>query len=154
VTALDTAVHALMRDAAERAIVPRYRTLAADQIVSKPSGGTLPDVVTVADHEAEAILTEGLTRLLPGVPVVGEEAVHADPKVLERLAQSQCWIVDPLDGTNNFAEGKPPFGILVALCEGGETVAGWILDVLTMRFCHAARDGTFWSYGLQLMLTS
>ena len=48
-----------------------------------------------------------------------------------------CWIIDPLDGTNNFAAGKPPFGILIALSQGGETIGGWIYDVLTGRFCHA-----------------
>jgi len=126
-------VHALMREAAERAILPRYRTLAEAEIVSKAAD----DVVTVADHESEAILTEGLARLLPDAAVVGEEASFADPALLDRLNDDLCWIVDPLDGTNNFAAGKPPFGILIALAEGGETVAGWLYDPLTGRFCHA-----------------
>ncbi len=71
--------------------------------------------------------------------IVGEEAAHADPALLDRLGDALCWIVDPLDGTNNFAKGKPPFGVLVALSEAGETVAGWIYDPLSGRFCHAAR---------------
>jgi fructose-1,6-bisphosphatase/inositol monophosphatase family enzyme len=139
--ALTAAVHGLMREATERAILPRWRLLAADEIEAKAGGGTLPDVVTVADHEAEAILTEGLERLLPEAAVVGEEACHADPSVFERLGEAVCWIVDPLDGTNNFAAGKPPFGILIALAERGETVAGWIYDCLTGRLCHASRGG-------------
>ena len=139
--ALTTAVHALMREAAERAILPRYRTLAAHEIVTKSAYDAMTDVVTIADHEAEAILGEGLARLLPEASIVGEEAVEADPAVLERLGDALCWIVDPLDGTNNFAAGKPPFGILIALAEYGETIAGWIYDVLTGRFCHATRDG-------------
>ena len=146
-SAIDAAVHALMRKAAERAIMPRYRALSAEHIVSKASGGTLPDVVTIADHEAEAILTEGLTRLLPEAAVVGEEAVHADPARLERLGDALCWVVDPLDGTNNFAEGKAPFGILVALCEQGETVAGYIFDALSQRFCHARQGRGAWVDG-------
>jgi len=149
--ALTTQVHALMREAAERAIVPRYRSLAAKDIVSKASGGTLPDVVTVADHEAEAILTEGLARLLPEAAVVGEEAVHADPGHLEHLGDALCWVVDPLDGTNNFAEGKAPFGVLVALCEHGETVAGFIFDCLTQRFCHALRGKGAWVDGQRIL---
>lgn len=137
---LTAAVHALMREAAERAILPRYRTLAEAEITAKAAD----DVVTIADHESEAILTEGLARLLPEAAVVGEEACFADPKLLDHLDDELCWIVDPLDGTNNFAAGKPPFGVLVALAEGGETVAGWLLDPLTGRFCHAARgDGAF-----------
>lgn len=133
--ALTRSVEALMRDAAERAILPRYQALAADQIIAK----AVDDVVTVADTEAEAILTEGLARILPEATIVGEEAYFADPSLQDRLGDALCWIVDPLDGTNNFAYGKPPFGVLVALAENGETVGGWILDVLSGRFCHAVR---------------
>jgi len=124
-----------MREAAERAIVPRYQALAAHEIEAKAAD----DAVTVADHESEAILTEGLARLLPDATIVGEEAAHADPALLDKLGDALCWIVDPLDGTNNYAHGRPPFGILVALAEAGETIAGWIYDPLTGRFCHAAR---------------
>ena len=138
---LTAAVHALMREASERAILPRYRSLAAHEIVTKSAKGALPDVVTIADREAEAILGEGLTRLLPEAAIVGEEAAHADAAVFERLGDALCWIVDPLDGTNNFAEGKPPFGILIALTEYGETIAGWIYDCLSGRFCHATAGG-------------
>lgn len=139
--ALNGAVHALLRQATERAILPRWRQLAAHEIAAKASSGTLPDVVTIADREAEAILAEGLAHLLPEAAIVGEEASAADPAILDRLSRELCWIVDPLDGTNNFASGKPPFGILLALAERGETVAGWIYDCLSGRFCHAARGG-------------
>src|SRR3954465_911188 len=106
-----------MRAPAQRAILPRYRALAEHEIETKSPEGALLDVVTVADRQAEAILGEGLARLLPEAAIVGEEAAHADPAVFERLRDALCWIVDPLDGTNNFAAGKPPFGILIALCE-------------------------------------
>ncbi|WP_370516016.1 inositol monophosphatase [Novosphingobium sp. Gsoil 351] len=139
--ALTGAVHAVMREATERAILPRYRTLAAHEIVTKSGKGELTDLVTIADGEAEAILGEGLARLLPEAAIVGEEAAHADPGVFARLGDALCWIVDPLDGTNNFAEGKPPFGILIALTESGETIAGWLYDCLSGRFCHATRRG-------------
>ena len=138
--ALDTAVAALMRDAAERAILPHYQKLVAGEIEAKAAD----DVVTIADYESEAILAEGLARLIPEATLVGEEAAHADPTVLDRLGDALCWIIDPVDGTNNYAAGKPPFGILLALAEAGETVAGWIYDPLTGRFCRAARgQGAF-----------
>ena len=124
-----------MQDAATRAILPRYQSLAAHEVNDKAAD----DVVTVADHESEEILAEHLARLLPEAAIVGEEAAHADPSLLSKLGDALCWIVDPLDGTNNFVKGKPPFGILVALSEAGDTVAGWIFDPLTGRFCHAAR---------------
>jgi fructose-1,6-bisphosphatase/inositol monophosphatase family enzyme len=138
---LTASVRAVMVEAAERAILPRWQTLAADQISAKAAAD---DVVTVADTEAEAILSEGLARLLPEAAIVGEEAAFADPALLERLGDALCWIIDPLDGSNNFAAGKPPFGVLVALAEMGETIAGWIWDPLKQRFCHARRgQGAF-----------
>lgn len=127
---------ALLRRVSRDAILPRYRKLADSEIAEKAPD----DLVTVADGEAEAMLAEGLQRLIPGLPIVGEEAAHADPAVLDRLSED-CWILDPLDGTNNFAAGKPPFGILIALAERGEAVAGWIYDCLSGRFCHARRGG-------------
>ncbi|MCB2080112.1 MAG: inositol monophosphatase [Novosphingobium sp.] len=133
--ALTTAVHSAMREACDRAILPRYRSLAGHEVENKAAD----DVVTVADHESEAILNERLAALLPEAAIVGEEATHADPGLAQRLGDTLCWIVDPLDGTNNFAAGKPPFGVLVALAEKGETVAGWIYDPLKDRFCHAMK---------------
>jgi len=132
---LTEAVYTVMADAAERAIRPRYQHLAAGDIVEKAHD----DLVTIADKESEAILSDGLARILPEAAIVGEEAAHADPAILSRLGEALCWIIDPLDGTNNFAQGKAPFGILIALAQGGETIGGWIYDVLTGRFCHARR---------------
>ncbi len=126
-------VAAIMRDAANRAIMPRYQSLTADQIDAK----AVDDVVTIADKEAELILAEGLARLLPEAAIVGEEAAHADPALLDRLGDALCWIIDPIDGTNNYAAGKPPFGVMVALSQAGETVAGWIYDPLSGRLAHA-----------------
>jgi fructose-1,6-bisphosphatase/inositol monophosphatase family enzyme len=133
--ALTTSVRQVMLDAAERAILPHYQSLAASQINAKAAD----DLVTVADTESEAILAEGLARLLPEAAIVGEEAAHDDPTLMQRLGDTLCWIIDPIDGTNNFAAGHPPFGILIALAERGETIAGWIYDPLKGRFCHAHR---------------
>lgn len=123
-------VNDLIREVAATIVLPRFRRLQDGEVQAKSPG----DVVTVADHEAEQALTEGLTRLLPGSLVVGEEAVAADPRVLQRVADDgQVWIVDPVDGTNNFAAGKTPFAIMVALLRGGEPAAAWILDVVDDR---------------------
>ena len=136
--ALTQAVHAAMRAASETAILPRYRALSRDQVVDKAAD----DVVTVADHESEAILAERLAAVLPEASIVGEESAHADARVMDALNENRlCWIVDPLDGTNNFAAGKPPFGVLVALVDQDETIGGWLFDCLTGRFCHAQKNG-------------
>src|ERR1700678_822779 len=134
---LISSVADIMRQSAKLAILPRYRSLQAHEINEKSAS----DFVTIADRESEALLAEGLARLLPEATIVGEEAAHSDPGVMGGLGDALCWIIDPLDGTNNFAAGKPPFGILVALAERGETIAGWIYDPLTGRCCHAQRGG-------------
>jgi fructose-1,6-bisphosphatase/inositol monophosphatase family enzyme len=130
--AFHRAIEDLMRDVTAKVIMPRYQSLKHGEIEDK--GGD--DPVTVADREAEEMLAEGLARIIPGLPVVGEEAAHADPEVLKLLA-SDCWIVDPLDGTRNFAHGKPPFGVLIAMAAGGVAHTGWIYDCLTGRLCIA-----------------
>lgn len=127
-------MEALLRRVGRDVVLPRFRTLTAQDITEKAPD----DLATVADQEAEIALAEGLEAMIPGLPVVGEEAAHADASVLERLA-GDCWIVDPIDGTHNFAHGKPPFGILIALASGGEAHTGWIYDVLTERLCIAHR---------------
>ena len=138
-SALDAEIRDLMRFAAQRSMLPRFRHLADHEVEMKGAD----DPVTIVDREVEDFLTEALTKLAPGVAVVGEEAVHADKGVLEHLS-GQCWIIDPLDGTANFAEGKEPFGIIVALAHGGEAVAGWLYDPVKDRFCHTRRsEGAF-----------
>lgn len=118
------AVSRIVREAAAEVIMPRWRNLAAHEIGSKSSPG---DIVTIADREAEAYLSRRLSALLPGSCVVGEEAVHADPAVLDLLRSGEpAWVVDPIDGTRRFAEGKTAFDVMVALVIGGHAVAGWI----------------------------
>ena len=132
--ALDTAILALAREVSEKIILPRFQNLAGDEIDEKSAD----DFVTIADREAEEMLTDGLAKLDSSLAIVGEEAAHADSTVLEKLSED-CWIVDPLDGTHNFAHGRPPFGIIIAQASGGECQRGWIYDCLSGRFCHAER---------------
>ena len=137
--ALDREICNLMKSVSEGIILPRFRNLSDHHVVEKAAD----DLVTVADNEAEAALSEGLANIDPLPAIVGEEAAHADPAVLNGLS-GQCWIVDPIDGTHNFAHGHGPFGILIALAENGFCQSGWIYDCLTERFCHAHRnDGAF-----------
>ncbi len=131
---LDREMLALMRRVSETAILPRYRNLRAGEVEDK--GGD--DPVTVADRDGELQLAEGLARFDASLAVVGEEAAHADGAIMERLS-GDCWIIDPLDGTRNFATGKPPFGILIARSQGGIAQSGWIYDCLSERFCTAHR---------------
>src|ERR1700761_1272799 len=93
----------LMRETAAAELLPRFRNLAKDDIREKRPG----DLVTVADVASEQRLAVGLAKILPGVPVVGEEAVEQDPGLVDLIARpgERCCIVDPLDGTANFSKG-------------------------------------------------
>ncbi|MGW7051551.1 inositol monophosphatase family protein [Streptomyces sp. NPDC054887] len=127
-------VEEAVRKAAAAEIVPRYRQLAAHEIVEKTGPH---DLVTTADRQAEEHLTASLTRLLPGSVVVGEEAVHEDPSVYEALrGDAPVWIVDPVDGTRQFVRGEAGFCTLVALAHRGEVLASWtyapVLDVMAV----------------------
>lgn len=79
--------------------------------------------VTIADHEAEEILTEALHRTAPGIPVIAEEAVAAGhvPAVADRF-----FLVDPLDGTRAFIKGSPEFTINIGLVVEGKPIFGII----------------------------
>src|SRR3546814_15606310 len=61
-----------------------------------------------------------------------------DAGLIGRVGQGLNWIIDPIDGNSNFAAGESPFGILVALAENGNILAGWIYDPVRGRMSHAA----------------
>ncbi|HZP97988.1 MAG TPA: inositol monophosphatase family protein [Reyranella sp.] len=127
----------LMREVAAAELLPRFRNLATEDVRQKRPG----DFVTVADVASEQRLAAGLARILPGVPVVGEEAAEADPGLIDLIGRrgQACWVVDPLDGTANFAAGRDRFAIIVCLVRDAETIAGWILDVPNDRMAVALK---------------
>jgi fructose-1,6-bisphosphatase/inositol monophosphatase family enzyme len=135
-------VATLLREAARAEILPRFRRLAQGAVRAK--SGPL-DLVTDADEAAERVIEAGLARLFPGCVVVGEEAAAADPAVLERLGGADlAFVVDPVDGTANFAAGVPLFGCMAAAVVRGEVVAGWIHDPLGDDTAIALRGEGAW----------
>ncbi|MEI6987585.1 MAG: 3'(2'),5'-bisphosphate nucleotidase CysQ [Rhodospirillaceae bacterium] len=82
--------------------------------------------VTAADREAEALIVPVLRRLLPGVPVVAEEAA-AVGDLPEVAAGGRFWLVDPLDGTREFISRNGEFTVNIALIEDGRPVLGVVL---------------------------
>jgi 3'(2'), 5'-bisphosphate nucleotidase len=77
--------------------------------------------VTEADHAAEALITAGLRAATPEIPVVAEEEVAAG-HVTE--PGRRFWLVDPLDGTREFAKGREDFAVCVGLVEDGRALLG------------------------------
>jgi fructose-1,6-bisphosphatase/inositol monophosphatase family enzyme len=125
----------LIREVAAAELLPRFRNLSKDEVRQKRAN----DFVTVADIASEQRLASGLAKILPGVPVVGEEAVEDDAGLLDLIGRpgEMCWIVDPLDGTANFAAGKATFAVIVALIADRRTIGSWILDVPNGRMAIA-----------------
>jgi fructose-1,6-bisphosphatase/inositol monophosphatase family enzyme len=106
----------LLEEVAETEILPHFGCLAPGESVPKPNPKDPDDLVTVADRAAEKVLERRLCELLPGSLAVGEEAYAMNPELLRALGGEQpVWVVDPLDGTKNFAQGRGPFGTMVAL---------------------------------------
>ncbi|MGN9776166.1 inositol monophosphatase family protein [Micromonospora sp. H33] len=134
-------VGGLLREAADQAVLPLFRKLDDDDVAEKAPG----DLVTVADRAAEELISAGLRRLRPGSVVVGEEAVADDPGLLRHLRGSgEVWLVDPVDGTANFAAGRRPFALMVALLTDGEPAAAWVLDPLADNLAVARTgEGTY-----------
>jgi fructose-1,6-bisphosphatase/inositol monophosphatase family enzyme len=134
----------IMRETAEAVIMPRYKSLADGDIREKTGP---KDLVTIADIEAERRMTPLLEALLPGSVVIGEEAASDDPKIFDLLnGDAPVWIIDPVDGTSNFAKGGRHFCVMVGLVKGGETLLGVILDPLGERWVGAERGGGAWSH--------
>jgi 3'(2'), 5'-bisphosphate nucleotidase len=77
--------------------------------------------VTEADHAAEAIIAAGLRAAEPDIPVIAEEEV-AGGRIT--AATSQFWLVDPLDGTREFAAGNDEFAVNIGLVRDGIAVLG------------------------------
>ena len=114
-----------VRAAARSEIMPRFRNLAADNIETKSAPD---DLVTVADRAAEQAITRAVHDIMPDATVVGEEAASEDPSILDRIGSGLCVIIDPIDGTWNYANGLSVFGVIVAVVSEGQTIWGMLYD--------------------------
>lgn len=139
----------IIQDTASTLITPRFRQLKDGEVREKSPG----DLVTIADVESEKQLEARLTALVPGSLVVGEEEAEDFPRILDRLKKDQpVWVLDPLDGTRNFANGREPFAVIVAYCQGGETLMGWIHDPMKKETIRAAKGEGCWMGKRRLIL--
>ncbi|WP_220748329.1 MULTISPECIES: inositol monophosphatase [Jannaschia] len=114
-----------VRDVAATEILPRFRNLGDGDIDAKT---TFDDLVTVADRAAEDALTARIHEILPGDTVVGEEAVSADPSLLATVGTGRVTVIDPIDGTWNFAHGLANYGVILSVVEDGVTQWGLLYD--------------------------
>ena len=114
----------LVREVGEKLITLWKRNKERDDalLIEKKADNSL---VSEADFASNAILITGLSRLFSGVPIVSEEGVHQDEK--DSDYKNGYWLIDPLDGTKEFLEGRDNFAVLVAYIDSEmKPAAGWV----------------------------
>jgi fructose-1,6-bisphosphatase/inositol monophosphatase family enzyme len=137
-----TDVAAILREAGRTDVLPRFRRLGADMVRTK--SGPL-DLVTEADMAAERRITAALTARFSGCVIVGEEATAADPAWRSRLLGADlAFVVDPLDGTFNYAAGVPLFAVMAAAIVRDEVVLAAIHDPMGDDTALAVRSEGAW----------
>lgn len=132
----------ILREAAAVEILPRFRRLDAGDIRQKTSA---TDLVTEADEHAERFIRDRVAALAPDALFVGEESVAANPGLLDALDKADlAVVVDPVDGTANFAAGLPLFAVMASVVSHGEAVAGLIYDPMGDDWFVAEKGGGAW----------
>lgn len=114
----------LVRTAAQQELLPRFRHTAR---LEKADGSWL----TEADLAMQANLKAALATRHPDIPLLGEEMSRNEQEALLREAggsEAGLWVLDPLDGTSNFAAGIPLFSVSLALLRKGRIEAGIVYD--------------------------
>jgi 3'(2'), 5'-bisphosphate nucleotidase len=97
--------------------------------------------VTIADRQAEAIITAGLRAATPDIPVIAEEEVAAG--LITHLGPAY-WLVDPLDGTREFAAGRPEFAVNIGLIRDGVPVLGAVASPALHEIHYGRRGAGAW----------
>lgn len=93
------------------------------------------DLVSYVDKEAERILVEGLSKILPDADFITEEGTA------EEGGKELTWIIDPLDGTTNFIHGLPDYAVSVALRREDQIVLGIIHEINHAETFYSAEGG-------------
>ena len=120
--------------AAARAAQGLLRGAHASQVRAK---GNPRDLVTEWDVRAEEVIRRELAARAPGVPILGEEGGQTGPAAAGGLR----WLVDPIDGTVNFAHGLPIWSVSIALEDAGRPVLGVVVAPALGWWFEAAAGG-------------
>lgn len=95
--------------------------------------------VTDADHAVQSAVFDAIARQYPDHAVIGEETIRDCDRHASAANAQFCWVVDPIDGTRNFAQGMSIYATAIAVMECGAPVAGAIYDASTGHTYTAAR---------------
>jgi len=111
------------------------------------------EIVTQADRAVQAHLSDTIRRELPGDGFIGEEAERGE-LFKEKADAEHCWVVDPIDGTNNFAAGMPLFAVSIAVLRSGAPELGIVYDPLRDELYQAERGRGAWRGGQRLQVAA
>ena len=112
--------------------------LITDEFEIKAKGNSSTgDLVTSFDYEVERFLIDRIEKEYPGYSIISEE-FNTDKKLTDN-----CFTIDPIDGTVNFAHGNPLWGIQVCAVESGKPCASVIYLPRLNEFYHANEIGSF-----------
>lgn len=101
-------------------------------------------VVTDADHAAQEYLLERIGRVFPEDAAITEEAQPAPYRHASAATAARCWVIDPIDGTRNYARGFPLFTVSVALMSAGAPAVGVIHNPMTGEMYSASAGCGAW----------
>ena len=110
----------------------------------------LNNLVSYVDKEAEKLIVEGLTQILPEASFITEEGTtgqEPDPEALN-------WIIDPLDGTTNFIHGIPAYCVSVGLARGKDLLLGVIHQPSLDEMFYGWKDGGAYLNGKRLQVST
>lgn len=115
----------------------------SDAVVSK----AYHDLVSYVDTEAERMIVEGLSEIIPGA------SFHTEEETAARETGEYIWYIDPLDGTTNFIHGVAPYSVSIALNHNGQTVVGVVFDIPSREMFRATLGGGAWMNGNPLSVS-
>ncbi len=121
-------------------------------LYNKPHSITMKgeiDLVTEADVASETAIVASLEQDVQGVEVMAEESAGKDLVEPEGLS----WVIDPLDGTTNFAHGLPVFAVSIALLENGTPIIGAIYCPMQDELFCAIKGCGSWLNGEPIRVT-
>src|SRR3989339_513613 len=106
------------------------------------------NLVTEIDKKSEALIIDFIKKEFPGHSVLAEESGE------HGTSSEYLWVIDPLDGTTNFAHGLPIFAVSIGVQKNGETICGVVYDIMRDEIYSAEKGSGSYCNGIKLKVNS
>ena len=127
---------------AGKIILERYGKV---ERLTKTHAAATDEAVTEADRASQRHIVTGLRKRFPGDGIVGEESDTGQSITFDcPNPDGRVWVIDPIDGTNNFVAGLGAFGVCIGLLERGQPILGVVYDVTRDLVYSAAKGEGAW----------